>query len=88
MSLPGTVSEMENCGAQDTVPNLAQNNVMDIAGTTPSSLSTLSGSSHPLASIHDNMPAEPHQGSRKRVKGLAVVGRGLMDKYNKSQQVM
>ena len=57
-------------------------------GMAQSSAPTLPGTNPTLASTTENKPAGRCQGSVKRVKGLAVVGTGLTDKYNKSQRVM
>jgi len=63
------------------------NNLMDIAGVAQSSASTSHGTTPTLASTNNNETTGQHQGSAKHVKGLAVVGTGLMDKYLSLQQV-
>jgi len=60
---------------------------MGITGMTQSLVSTLSGSAPPPASVNDNEPTGQGPSSAKRVKGQAIVGKGLTDKYFWPQQV-
>jgi hypothetical protein len=76
LSQTTTTFEKENYQTQDSIPDLADNGTMG-TGMAPS----LSGPSHPLADIQNNEPAEQCKGSGKRAKGLAVVGKGLTEKY-------
>jgi hypothetical protein len=68
-------TEKENHGGQDTEQRPAGD--MAVGQT----LVAMSGPSLPLASINNNESAGQHRSSVKRVKGLAVVGKGLTDKY-------
>jgi hypothetical protein len=85
--LTAATSEKENHRTQDTEPSSADDNATGITGMAQNLASTSSGSTPLLASINDNEPAGQHQSSAKRVKGLAVIGTGLTDKYFRSQQV-
>jgi hypothetical protein len=80
-------SEKENCRNKDTEPGSADDNSTGITGEAQRLSSASSRSSLPLANINNNEQTGQHQSSAKRMKGLAVVGTGLTDKYFRSQQV-
>jgi hypothetical protein len=83
--LTATASEKENHGTQGTKLRSADDNVMGMHYVAQNLESTSSASSMPLASIINNNPIGKPNSSVKRVKGLAVIGIGLMDKYIRSQ---
>lgn len=76
--------ERENLGIRGPEPGLTDSNMTGVTNTAQNLASTLNGSSAPqppLAGTSNTEAAGISQGPVKCIKGLAVVGTGLTDKY-------